>query len=222
MPDYIQLAVEERSVTGKKVRQLRREGIIPAVLYGPEVEPLNLSINARDLRMVLRDAGGTNLIELVMGDTTIPTLAREVQRDPIRGDILHVDFYRVSMTRVISADVPVVVFGEHELVTTGAAVLVQGMNTITVEALPGNLPSQIEIDMAQLEEIGDQILLGDVTRPEGVRFLTDDTELVVKLDYPVMPEEEEEEVEEEMLFGEEGAEPEVISERRDEDEEDEG
>ena len=215
MPEYIQLAVEERTVKGKKVRQLRREGIIPAVLYGPETEPLSLSIDRRDLRMVLREAGGTSLIELVMGDTTIPTLAREVQRDPIRGDILHVDFYRVSMTRLISADVAIVVHGENELVTSGAAVLVQSMNNITVQALPGDLPSQIDVDMSRLEEIGDQILVGDLDAPEGVTFLSEETELVVKLDYPQMPEEEEEEeLDEELLFGEEGAEPEVISERR--------
>lgn len=219
MPEYIQLDVEERTVTGKKVRQLRREGKIPAVLYGPEADPLTLSIDRRDLRMVLREAGGTSLIELVMGKDKIPTLAREVQRDPIRGDILHVDFYRVSMTRLISADVPIIVLGENEMVTTGAAVLVQSMNTITVEALPASLPPHIEVSMDALQEIGDQILVGDLEAPEGVTFLSEDTELVVKLDYPQMPEEEEEEeLDEELLFGEEGAEPEVISERREDEE----
>jgi large subunit ribosomal protein L25 len=221
MADLIKLNVQERNVIGKGVRALRREGIIPAVVYGPESDPLSLSIDQLELRAALVEAGGTQLIELnVDGKEQIPTLARHVQRDPVRGSLVHVDFYRVSMNRPISADVPVIVVGESPLVSSGAAVLVHPLNSMLIEALPANLPPHIEVDMSRLEEIGDQLLVEDLELPEGATALTDGAELVVKLDYPRMVEEEEEEEEEELIFGEESAEVEVITERREEEEED--
>lgn len=219
MPDYIKIDATKRTVVGKQVKQLRREGLVPAVVYGPEREPLTLSLDKRELRQTLLTAGGTQIIELIVDGETIATLAREVQRDPILGEIMHVDFYQVSMTRSIRADVPVILTGENELVESGAAVLVHGMNALVIEALPADLPPQIEVDITGLAEIGDQIVMSDLVLPRGTRAIADDTELVVKLDYPRLEEEEEEE-EEELLF-EESAEVEVIRESREEEEEEE-
>jgi large subunit ribosomal protein L25 len=218
MPDFIKLAADERKLFGKKVRQLRDEGKTPAIVYGPGAEPLALTVDRRELRQVLLEAGGTQLIEIDVAGEKIPTLARAVQREPLQGTVMHVDFYRVSMDRVISADVPILLEGENPLVTTGAAVLVQGVNSLLIEALPAHLPPSIEIDISQLEEIGDQILVSELVLPEGTRTLTDGTDLVIKLDYPRMIEEEEEEEEEDLLFGEEAADVEVISEREEEEE----
>jgi large subunit ribosomal protein L25 len=209
MAEFIPLEVEKREVVGKQVKRLRREGKVPAVVYGPDLEPLSLSIDERELRHVLLEAGGTQLIEL--------TLARSVQRDPVVGSMLHVDFYQVSMNRPITAEVPVILSGELPMVETGAAVLIQGTNSLLIEALPAHLPPHIEVDITVLENIGDQILVGDLEMPGDARTLTDDTELVVKLDYPRMIEEEEEE-EEELLFLEETPEVEVITERGEEEE----
>jgi large subunit ribosomal protein L25 len=218
MAEFIPLEVEKREVVGKQVKRLRREGKVPAVVYGPDLEPLSLSIDERELRHVLLEAGGTQLIELTLSDgKTIPTLARSVQRDPVVGSMLHVDFYQVSMNRPITAEVPVILSGELPMVETGAAVLIQGTNSLLIEALPAHLPPHIEVDITVLENIGDQILVGDLEMPGDARTLTDDTELVVKLDYPRMIEEEEEE-EEELLFLEETPEVEVITERGEEEE----
>lgn len=223
MPEFIKLAADERTVFGKKVRQLRNDGKIPAIVYGPGDDPLPLTVDRRELRQVLLEAGGTQLIEIdVAGGEKIPTLARAVQREPLQGTVMHVDFYRVSMDREISADVPVLLEGENPLVQSGAAVLIHALNSLLIEALPANLPPSIEVDISTLKEIGDQILVEDLVLPEGSRSLTDGNELVVKLDYPRMIEEEEAE-EGELLFGEEPAEVEVISDRdEDEDFGDEG
>ncbi len=218
MSDFISLEVSKRDLIGKRVKQLRREGRIPAVLYGPDVEPLSLAADWRELRQVLLDAGGTQIIELNIEGDKVPTLARVVQRDPIRGDILHVDFYRVAMDRLISADVPVMLVGENPLAEAGTAILVHSLNSLSVEALPASLPPHIEVDVARLTEIGDQLLAGDLEMPEGVVLLTDPEEFVIKLDYPVMPEEEEEEDELEELLVEESAEPEVITARKEKEE----
>lgn len=217
MAEFITLEVEKREIIGKKVKRLRRAGKVPAVVYGPDLDPLSLSIDERSLRHVLLEAGGTQLIELTLSDgKTIPTLARAVQRDPVVGNVLHVDFYQVSMNRPITAEVPVILSGEIPMVSTGAAVLIQGTNSLLIEALPAHLPPHIDVDITVLEDIGDQILVGDLEMPGDAKSLTDDAELVVKLDYPRMIEEEEEEAEEDLLFLEETPEVEVITERGEE------
>lgn len=215
MPEFITLDATKRTVTGKKVKTLRSEGLVPAVVYGPDIEPLALSIDKRELRQVLMEAGGTQIIEIHVDGETIPTLAREVQRNILVGDAMHIDFYQVSMNRAIRAEVPVLLEGDNPLVISGAAVLIQGVNSLTIEALPAHLPPHITVDVEQLEEIGDQILLADLALPEGAKAMADETELIVKLDYPRMIEEEEEEEEEELFF-EDAAEVEVISERDEE------
>lgn len=216
MPDFIQLDATKRTITGKQVKQLRNEGFVPAIVYGPDTEPISLTIDKRELRQVLLDAGGTQIIEINVDGEVIPTLAREVQRTALGGDILHVDFYQVSMNRAIRAEVPILLVGDNEMVNTGAAVLMQGLNTLTVEALPADLPPAIEVDVSSLEEIGDTIVVADLSLAAGATAIDDDTELVAKIDYPRVVEEEEEE-EEELLF-EEAPEVEVIREAREEDE----
>lgn len=218
MPEFVTIEATKRTITGKQVKRLRSEGIVPAIVYGPDTDPLPLSIDGRELRLALLQAGGTQIIEINVDGEAIPTLAREVQRNPIRGDIMHVDFYQVSMNRAIRAEVPVMIEGEIDLVTAGAAVLVQGTTTLTVEALPAALPPHISVDASRLVEIGDQLLVQDLEVPDTYQIIADDTELIAKLDYPRMIEEEEEEEEE--LFLEE-ADVEVIREARGEEEEEE-
>jgi large subunit ribosomal protein L25 len=214
MSEFIRLEAEKRVTTGKQVKAIRREGKVPVVIYGPEIDALTLTVNARELRYVLLEAGGTQLIEIQVNGEKIPTLAREVQRDSIRGDILHVDFYRVSMTRVISAEVPLHLVGEAPAVATGEAILVHALNSVTVEALPIDLPQFIEVDLGALAKVGDQITVAELVPPEKVTILTDKNELIVKADYAAVQEEEVEGA----LF-EETPEVEVIRERKAEAEE---
>jgi len=215
MPEFITLDATKRTVIGKQVKQLRRQGLIPAVVYGQDTEPIHLTIDARELRQVLLEAGGTQIIEIHVDGKKIPTLAREVQRNPLGGDILHVDFYQVSMNRPIRAEVPVLIVGENELVDSGAAMVLHVLNALTVEALPADLPASIDVDISELKEIGDQITIGDLTLPAGCTVINDPDELLVKLEYARI--EEEEEVAEELLV-EESPEVEVIREAREDEE----
>ncbi|MEJ2150413.1 MAG: 50S ribosomal protein L25 [Chloroflexota bacterium] len=211
MSETITLEAQERKIIGKKVKQLRRVGVVPAIVYGPEFTPLSIALDEKELRMALRKAGGTQLIELSVGKTKIPTLVRDVQRDPIRGNLYHVDFYRVALDRVIRAEVPIVLVNEPPIVTSKEGAVFQGLNTVEVEALPADLPPHIEVDISGLEEIGMQLLVSDLVTSDEFTITTHEEELVVRIDYAQALEEEEEEEEfPEMV----SAEPEVITERR--------
>ena len=211
MSETITLEAEERKIIGKKVKQLRQMGVVPAIVYGPEFTPLSISLDEKELRMALRKAGGTQLIELSVGKTKIPTLVRDVQRDPIRGELYHVDFYRVALDRVIRAEVPIVLVNEPGIVTSKEGAVFQGLNMVEVEALPADLPPHIEVDISGLEEIGMQLLVSDLVTSDEFTITTGEEELVVRIDYAQALEEEEEEEEfPEMV----SAEPEVITERR--------
>ncbi len=216
MSEAIVLEASPREVVGKKVKRLRQAGLIPVIVYGPDFAPAALSIEEKALRHALTRAGGTQIVELQVGKETIPVLAREVQRDPVRGNILHVDFYRVAMDRLIRAEIPLVFVNEPPLVASNEAIVVQMLNSVEVEALPRELPPHIEVDLSVLTEIGDHILAGDLIVPEGVAITTEAEELVARLDYAQALEEE---VEEEMLLEPEAAEVEVITEKKEEEEE---
>lgn len=219
MSEYT-LEAKTREILGKKVKQLRREGIVPAVVYGPEFENISIQVPEKALRLTLAEAGGTQIIELQVGKETIPTLVKKVQREPISLDILHVDFYRVSMDRAIRADVPLAIAVEPEIVKSGMAIATLFTNSLEIEALPMDLPPVIELDLSGLTEIGDQLLVGDLQLSEELTIVTDAAELITKIDYAQALEEEEEEDELEELLGEPSAgDVEVITERREEEEE---
>ncbi|MBN1565723.1 MAG: 50S ribosomal protein L25 [Anaerolineae bacterium] len=213
MADMLVLEAAKRDVLGKQVRHLRKEGIIPGVLYGPTIEAIPLQMKWTELRPLLRAAGGSSVIEVaVSGGETYNALVRDVQRHPLRGDVLHVDFYRVRMDVVIRTDVPVVTVGSDLVIAKKGGVISQEMTTVTVECLPGNLPSHIEVDISGMTEIGETILAVDLPQIEGVTYLVNDDDTIVSSSYlERAPEAEEEEIEGDF---DGSAEPELV---RDED-----
>lgn len=219
MADMIKLEVDRRQIEGKEVRHLRRQGIIPGVLYGPTIESIPLQVEWTTLRPVLREAGASALIEMVIGDEKHNALVRDVQRDPLRGDVLHIDFYRVRMDVVLRTEVPLVTIGTDTVITELGGVVAQEMTSIEVECLPGNLPAQIEVDLSVLAEVGDSILVANLPAHEGVTFMANDDDVVVSTTYPRQAFEEEEEEEELEGEIEEGEEPELIRPDREEEEE---
>lgn len=194
MSETITLEATVREVIGKHVRHYRRNGQIPATIYGPEFTPISLFIGEAELRQVLAKAGGTHLIELHIGKEVIPALARAVQRHPIRGNLLHVDFYRVAMDRPIRAEVPILLVNESPAVASKEAIAIHPLASVEIETLPANLPPHVEVDMTQLTQIGDQLLVGDLKLPSSIKILTPLDEVVVKLDYAETLEPEVEEV----------------------------
>lgn len=215
MSDSYSLVTEERTVLGKQVRALRRAGIVPVVVYGPGYPTEHFQVNHRDLRAILLKAGGTHIINLDLNGRSIPTLAKRVSRDPLRGDILHVDFYHVDLERKIHTEIPVLGVNEAPAIRNNGVVS-HPITRVEVEALPGNLPEHIEVDLSVLLAVGDHITLADLKMPEGVRLLAHDlSEAVFRVD--AMREASEEGEGEASLLGG-STEVEVITRKREEEE----
>jgi large subunit ribosomal protein L25 len=218
----VELAAKKRSVLGSKVKRLRREGWVPGVMYGHNFESVHLQFDERDLRNVLSQVGGSQLINIKIDNADKPEFAllRDVQRNVITGDLLHVDFYRVMMTQTITTEIPLLTTGESPVVEQKEGILLHGISEIEVECLPGDLVDALEVDLSELTEVGQAILVEDLAVPSGIDILTDRDEMIARL----VPLEEVElerpaaEVEEELIIGEELEEVEVIGEAEEADE----
>ncbi|HVL51632.1 MAG TPA: 50S ribosomal protein L25/general stress protein Ctc [Actinomycetota bacterium] len=192
----ISLDVKPRTELGKgPTGRYRASGLVPAVFYGPSVEPVALLVDAKQMSQALRTEAGDNvLITLNVDGTSRLTIPREVQRHPIRGTILHVDFVNVARDQKISAHVPVHVVGESHGVKEGG-VLDQHLHEVQVEAVPTDIPASVEVDISKLG-IGDSLHVSDLVIPAGVEVLTSEEELVLAVIEPRLAELEEETEEE--------------------------
>jgi large subunit ribosomal protein L25 len=206
------LEAQPRTILGKKVKQLRRQGLVPVSVFGPKIEPVNLQIPYRPLQITLMNAGGTHLIDLQVDGDTTTVLARQVQRDVIRGDILHVDFFAVDMRSTIKTDVPIHFVGESPAVVSRVGILITGPTVITIETLPSNLLGQIEIDLSQLVNVGDSLHVRDLNLGPDIVIINDPNEMIAQISQPSAVRAEEEEEAEAVAAAEEvSAEPEVIA-----------
>src|SRR5438067_1405591 len=172
MADVV-LRAQRRAVVGKKVRFLRRQGLVPASLYGPGVTPSALQVPVKELDTALRQMTATTLAELeVEGEPTRRVLVRQVQRHPVSEHTLHVDFFAMPMDVTIRADVPVQFVGEAPAVFELGGTLVRSVETVQVEALPMDLPERFEVDLSGLREVHHAIHASDLELPPGVTLLT--------------------------------------------------
>ncbi len=207
------LQAEKRDETGKGVaRRLRADGRVPGVLYGQGVEPVALSVDAREMFHILHGAAGANaLVDLVVDGSEHLVLAREIQRDYIHNSLIHIDFLAVSRTQMITVNVPVVETGEAAGVKEGG-VVEHHLREVAVECFPQDVPDQIEIDITEIE-LGDMVHVSDLVAPEGVTILTNLEDAVLSIITPAVLRTEadlsvpgEEGVEVPVAEGEEGAE----------------
>ena len=192
--EKIELAVSKRNIVGKQVNSLRRAGIIPAILYGRHIPvPMLLQMEGRVFNRVLQRAGTSRLITLnVEGDQSQLALVRQVQREPISGNFYHVDFMAVSMSDKIRLSVPVVLIGASPLVERGEGIVLQAMDAIEIECLPGDLIESVQVDISQLDQVGKEILVSDLAKAaKGIEIMADPDELIVRITF--MREEELEE-----------------------------
>jgi large subunit ribosomal protein L25 len=203
----VELVAEKRTVLGKKVKRLRGEGWTPGVMYGHGFDPIPLQFETHRLEQLLSQVGGSQIIYVNIEGQEQPEMAlvREVQRDPIRRDVLHVDFYHVMMTERLTAEIPLMVVGESPVVVEREGILLQGISSVEVECLPGDLVDAIEVDLSELTEIGQGIYVRDLAIPAGIDLLTDPGEMIARL----VPLEEEEVIEEILEVEEEVLMPEV-------------
>jgi large subunit ribosomal protein L25 len=192
MSERSTLVAEPRSVIGKKVKQLRRDGLIPAVIYGQR-ETVHIQLDNLVLRRVLRETGSTNLIDIDLGDRSHTVLARHIQLHPTRGDLFHVDFYEVNMRRVLTTDAALVATGESPAAADGEGSAVLVVHSVQVEALPDDLISELEVDISRIVTPEDVLHVSDLTAPPGVTILTDPETVIAKFEYAQLEEEEEEE-----------------------------
>ncbi|PWH16288.1 MAG: 50S ribosomal protein L25 [Anaerolineae bacterium] len=208
--ENIVIEAVKRDVIGKKVKALRRQGKLPAIVYGHQFDPLPILLDYRQASRALAGVSSSQLIELNVEGQKIPVLVRERQHHPISGNMLHIDFYAVSMTEALRAFVPIELEGEAPAVKDFGGVVVSGLEEIEVECLPKDLPEKITVDLTKLEKIGDGVYVKDLVLPSGVEVLTDGDEMIVLI---TAPEGEEVEAEEG-----EGFEPEVIEKGKKEEE----
>ncbi len=182
--NQVQLVVEPRADTGKSPsRKLRREGLVPGIVYGLDGACEQVSVPARALQHILQATGGSNtLIELKVGSSSQLTLAREVQRHPVRGTLLHVDFVRVRAGQSIEAEIPVNLVGEPIGVREGGR-LEQLIFHVKIAAPAGSIPSGIEHDVSELA-IGDQLSVAELAIPAGVTMVTESDVLVAHMPIP--------------------------------------
>ncbi len=176
----ITLVAETGRVSGSSAsRRLRASGKIPGVVYGHGTDPISVSVDARELRNALNTEAGVNaLLTLKLADTDHLTMARVLQRHPVRHTVTHVDFQIVRRDEIISADVAFHLVGEARELANQDGVVDQQMFSLTVNATPGKVPQNIEIDISELA-IGDAIRVGDLELPAGVTTDVDPDDPIV-------------------------------------------
>jgi large subunit ribosomal protein L25 len=170
----MELSVQPREIVGKKVRTLRKEGLVPAELYGHGTKNVHLSVPAKEFGKVFKEAGETTIITLRLGKESHPVMVHEVSRDSVMSDIVHIDFYEVRMDEKIRAHVPIEFVGESPAVKEFAAVINKAIAEIEVEAFPQDLPHSFIVDLAALDAIDKSIYVKDIVVPKGVTLHLDD------------------------------------------------
>jgi len=196
MPDRPTLVAEQRTILGKKVKQLRRQGKVPAIIYGTLIdEPIPVSLDARELYRTYIDYGSLSLVDVQVNGETHTVYIRNVQQHPISRAALHAELFAPNLRQRMTASIPVILIGESP---NKDGVVTQLRDTIEAEGLPTDLPGAIEVDVSNLVEIDDTVWVGDLTMPEGVDLVTDPEEPIVRLMAAAAVEEEEAEEGEEL------------------------
>lgn len=186
------LKVEKRKILGRKVKQLRRDGILPANIYGKKTKSLAVQVQAKDFLAVYKQAGETNIIDLAVGGETKPraVLITNLYRHPVTNETLHADFRQVVLTEKAKVGIPVELVGEAPAVVQKKGILVQMFDELEVEALPKNLPDKLLVDISGLGEVDDAVLVKDIkVDKKKVNILVDDNQIVVKIEPPTKEEE---------------------------------
>lgn len=213
--EALELKAEAREARGHSVKELRRQGLVPAVIYGRGVDTEQVQIDAKTLQRVLSVAGTHQLISLQVGQSRPRlALAKEIQRDPVKRHYLHVDFYAVKMDEKVKAQIPIVLKGEAPAVEEQDGIVTQGLDELEIECLPSDLVNSIEVDISVLVNLNDSLTVADLKVPETITILSDPDSMVVKIEAPRTAESLEA-LEAEMAGS---AEPELVSGKREADE----
>ena len=182
----IELVLSKREILGKKVRHLRRQGMTPVHLFGPTAKSVALQGDTEVLEKVLKEESKVALISLKIETEKRAkhVIIREIQRDTMTRQLLHIDFYQVKMTEMVKMEVPVVLVGEAPATKLSGNMLEHELNTISVESLPSHLPAGIELDISSLTQGGQALRVKDLVPVDGVSILNQPEQVVVKITIP--------------------------------------
>jgi large subunit ribosomal protein L25 len=182
------LEVQIRNEKGRRVKDLRRQGLIPAELYGKGIENMHLAVKSKDFKNVFKEAGESSIINIVVSDKNkkeeIPVLIHNIQKDYLTDDIIHIDFYRVRMDEKIRTHIPLEFVGESPAVKNYGGILNKSMFEIEIEALPKDLPHNISVDISQIKELDQSIYVKDLSIPKNVKILVDPETVIATVSLP--------------------------------------
>lgn len=199
------LKAEKRTIIGKRVKHLRRDGILPANMFGKGIKSLSIQLPLKDFQEVYKKVHETGLVDLSVEGETHPILIQNVHSHPMTHTPLHADLFKVNLKEKVKATIPIVPIGEPKAVTDKIGVLLQPLSEIEVEALPTDLPENIEINIERLSQVGDSLTIADLKVPIGVEIMAEMAEMIFRIDELVSEEAEE-------LAEEEAAQAEAASE----------
>lgn len=191
------LKAEKRTLSGKKVKHLRKEGILPANIYGKNIESQAVQLPLKEFTAIYKIVHETGLVDIEVDGRTHPVLIHNVQVHPVTYEPIHADFFQVNMKEKVKTSIPLITVGEPKAVTDKLGVLLQTLSEVEIEALPSDLPENIEINVESLAAVDDSITLDQVKIPAEVTLLTDPTQTVVRIGELVSQEAEELAAEEE-------------------------
>ncbi len=178
-----ELTAEPREIIGKASRKVRRQGLIPGVVYGHKVESMSVQVSKKEFEHVYLRAGSTNLVDLIVGDgnKSRKVFIHDVQRNAVNHDLTHIDFMVVNLLEEMTVSIPLVLVGESPAVVKNEGLLLQQTEHVMVKALPTDIPSSIEVDISGLDEVGKAIRISDLEIPDKVTLMTPLDELVVRI-----------------------------------------
>lgn len=177
--EQIPLTAQKRSILGRKVKKLRTEGLIPAHVFGHKVKTVHVQVKNTDFAKVYDATGETGIVDLAIDGQKRPVLIRNVQIHPVTDETLHIDFYQVNLTEKVKVNVPLEVIGESPAVEKKIGLLLTPVSEAEIEALPQDLPEKIEVDVAGLANVGDEVKVGDLKIDKSKIQVHTDAELVV-------------------------------------------
>ena len=226
MAEKIVLTAQKRTVKGKQVGALRRQGILPGIIYGKlgkaHIDPIMIQLNLHDASKIIKLLTGSSLVTVDVEGKEYPVVVREVQKDIIYGTLRHVDFMAVSLTEKLQTAVPIELIGQAPAEMTMAAVVVTGISELMIECLPQDMPERIEVDATLLVDMDSAIFVRDLVLSDSVEILSDPDDLIAGVTHVAVEAEPEEEEEGELAeLLDEDAEPEVIEKGKQEEEEEE-
>ncbi|MFH1509669.1 MAG: 50S ribosomal protein L25 [Candidatus Nealsonbacteria bacterium] len=186
----ISISAKIRKEVGKKVKEVRKQGNIPAVLYGPGVENLSLEVDLKEFQKVFKEAGENSLIEVSVDSKKFLVLIHDLEIDSLTQNPLHVDFYQPKLDKEIVAEIPLVFEGESFAIKDLGGTLVKNIHALEVKAFPQNLPHEIKVNIDKLKVFGDTITVGDLGVSENVKILKELDEIIALVAEPQKVEEE--------------------------------